>query len=310
MTKKRLILLLIPLLLFLSGCRTRTLPTASRPAGNPGTSEPAFPEPTDGPDLLTEDPEGVSRENPESRRREYDDNADADLLEEQPKTVQTQGEGEEGFSETPDGNRQVDTIREDADRTATRTVSAETAERLGISDDAPEAASAQLYFSVLLQERLDTLFECKRLNAYWETVGDHVTVFRTGPEHALILRAGLYDVSARLLEENLMVDDGWIGRKNPDLIVKIVSGAFEQQASTLLSRPGWESFQAVKEKRVILFSEEMFTTPCRQTAAVLQIACLAYPDLFSDLDLSAALQMLADQDGGNWPDPACLIPLR
>ena len=91
-----------------------------------------------------------------------------------------------------------------------------------VSPDADEADSALTYFTVLLQDRLESLFECQRLTVYWETEEDHVTVHKTSLEHRLILNAGAYDVSARLTEERLVVDAGWVARKNPDLIIRAV----------------------------------------------------------------------------------------
>ena len=91
------------------------------------------------------------------------------------------------------------------------------AEQKGVSEDAAEADSAMTFYSVLLQERTDSLFECQRMNVYWETKEDHRTVFKTSAEHQLMLKAGAYDVSARLMEPNLHVDDGWSVRKNPGL---------------------------------------------------------------------------------------------
>ena len=80
---------------------------------------------------------------------------------------------------------------------------------MGEDPDAEAADSALTYYTVLLQDRMGSLFECQRANVYWETAQDHVTVHKTSPEHALILQSGAYDVSSRLLPENLLVDDGW-----------------------------------------------------------------------------------------------------
>ena len=137
-------------------------------------------------------------------------------------------------------------------------------------------------------------------------------MFKTSLEHSLILSAGAYDVSARLLAENLRVDDGWIGRKNPGVIVKVVdksvlgagvSSAGKAQAveKALLARDGWEAMDAVRGGRVLLLSEELLTAPYLQLAAALAVAKTAQPALFSDVDMEKALAMLAEEAAGSVP---------
>lgn len=113
----------------------------------------------------------------------------------------------------------------DAALTATRTLPAEEAERLGVSESAPVAETAQRYYDALLQSRVQTLFECKKLNVYIETPNAFITVHKTSDEHALVLAAGGYDVAAKRAENDLTVDGGWVQRKNPDFIVKWVDAS-------------------------------------------------------------------------------------
>ena len=94
-------------------------------------------------------------------------------------------------------------VQEAAEETATQTVPAEEADQMGVDDEAEAADSSMTYFTVLLRDRLNSLFECKRINLYWEEAEDHVTIHKTSLAHRLILDAGAYDVSARLLPENL-----------------------------------------------------------------------------------------------------------
>jgi ABC-type Fe3+-hydroxamate transport system substrate-binding protein len=151
------------------------------------------------------------------------------------------------------------------------------------------------------------------MNVYWETPEDHLTVFKTSPEHALILEAGAYDVSARLLEGNLRVDDGWIGRKNPDIIVKAVSrkvlgtgvpssAAARKVYTELLAREGWSALGAVKNGRILLLSEERLEAPHLRLAAALMVARTASPDLFADVSIGDALAMLGEEAAGTAPD--------
>ena len=202
-------------------------------------------------------------------------------------------------------------MNEQAEETAVQTVAAETAEQMGVSDDADAADSALTYFTVLLQDRMGSLFECQRLNVYWETVQDHVTIHKSSPEHALILNAGCYDVSARLLPDNLLVDDGWVMRKNPGVIVKIVEdsvlngGSAKAVYDSLVNREGWAAIDAVKNSRVLLLSQEMLKAPYLQTAAMVIIAGTANPALFTDVNPDEMLQMLMEEATGTLPTGSC-----
>ncbi|MBR0464847.1 MAG: ABC transporter substrate-binding protein [Clostridia bacterium] len=314
-------LLLLLTALSLAGCRTRRVEGVGGASGQAeqgarAESVQAVSPSESWPEATAEsepDPSADTRENPAADRREYDENADVDVVEGTDRAVHGEGEGDGAPKPAGDGGVSASQLNGQAEQTATQTVPAEEAERMGVSEDADKADSAMTYYTVLLQDRLGTLFECKRLTAYWETAEDHVTVFKTSAEHELILGAGAYDVSARLLQENLRVDDGWIARKDPQLIVKAVSGdvlgrraesaaAASAVYEELLARPGWEDIDAVKNGRVLILSEEMLKTPHLRVAAMLAVAKTAYPDLFEDTDTDTALRMLAEEATGGPPE--------
>ena len=324
MKKLTMAALLLVLCLLLSGCRTRTRlsgPAMPDDAGEQASDSLAGSLPEDIPDG-EKDPDkqekngesrGQTKENPEASRKEYDENRPAEILPGTERTVHESGEGS-GFSgsgENPD--QSAAKLNPSAERSAVRTVAAGEAEQKGVSEEAEQADSAFSYYTVLLQDRMGSLFECKRMNVYWETPEDHLTVFKTSPEHALILEAGAYDVSARLLEGNLRVDDGWIGRKNPDIIVKAVSrkvlgtgvsssAAARKVYTELLAREGWSALGAVKNGRILLLSEELLEAPHLRLAAALMIARTASPDLFADVSIGDALAMLGEEAAGTAPD--------
>lgn len=316
------IVLLLALCLLLSGCRVRTgtggLPEnagvqAAESAGNSlrehESDTDAYPEEQE----KIEIPGGRTRESPEASRKEYDENRPAEILPGTERTVHGAGEGSGYSAAGESGDPEAAKLSETAERAATRTVAAEEAAQMGTDEDAEAADSAMTYFSVLLRERTGSLFECQRMNVYWETPEDHRTVFKTSAEHSMILDAGAYDVSARLLEDSLRVDDGWIGRKNPDVIVKAVnrrilgSGVASPDAarkllSTLLAREGWSAMSAVKNQRVVLLSEELLEAPHLRLAAMLIIAKTANPDIFTDVSIENALAMLGEEAAGVVPD--------
>jgi len=308
--------LLLALCVALSGCRTRTavVPEANPDSSLSGSLPAADSSADSDPDEQEKngEPGDRTRENPEASRKEYDESKPAEIVPGTDRTVYGSGEGE-GFSAPGEGaDRSVAKLNESAEKTATRIVAAGQADRMGVSEEAEEADSAMTYYSVLLRDRTDSLYECQRLYVYWETAEDHLTVFRTSPEHSLILGAGAYDVSARLLEGNLRVDDGWISRKNPDLVVKAVgshvlgTGVSSAEAagkvySGLLARDGWPALNAVRNNRVLLLSEELLAAPHLQLAAMLMIAKAANPDRLADVDIDRALAQLGEEATGSVP---------
>ena len=327
MMKKRTILpVLLLFCLLLSGCRTRIadggpadLNSQTGKAEETQESRPGFQadggteENRDaGEQEKNGDSGGQTRENPEASRKEYDETRPAEILPGTERTVHGGGEGDGASADGEDPENTAAKLKERAEQTATRTVPAEDAEQKGISEDAEAADSAMTYYTVLLETRTGSLFECQRLTVYWETAEDHVTIFKTSPEHSMILNAGAYDVSSRLLEENLRVDDGWIGRKNPGVIVKTVNrrilgtgvssaGTARKVYTELLSRPGWAETDAVRNRRVLLLSEELLETPYFRVAAMLMIARTANAVLFTDVDMDQALGMLAEESSGSIP---------
>ena len=320
--------LILCLVLTLSGCRIRTTggtPPAesSLPDSTSGTSAEDHPGDAETEKKSAEDGKedpaeaetagGRTRENPEAARKEYDENAPAEIVPGTNRLIHGEGEGEGAPLLSEEAQQAVSRLNSQAEETASQTVAAEEADRMGVDEDAEEADSAMTYFTVLLEDRLGSLYECQRTNIYWETEQDYVTVFKTSTEHGLILEAGAYDVSARLLEENLKVNDGWVVRKNPGVIVKIVdSGVLGNgTASTdaartvyqrLTAREDWKGIDAVKNGRVLLLSQELLEAPYLQTAAKVMIAKTAYESLFADVDPEKALRMLTEEAAGTVPE--------
>ena len=307
--------------LLLAGCRVRTTKTqpadsevhqeqaGGAQAGQAGDIEGSAMAPETETGDAAPDRDSKSRENPEASRREYDENAGAEIAAGTDRFLHTEGD-ENGLPQTGDGtDESANQLHSDAIKAAKITVPSESSDRMGVSPDAEEADSALRYYTVLLQDRLGTLFECKRMNIYWETAEDHRTIYRTSPEHRLILDSGCYDVSGRLTEERLLVDDGWVFRKNPEVIVKVADSqilgarvysaeAARQLQAELMSRTDWKGITAVREGRVLLLSGELLEAPYLRVAAMLIIAKTAYPDLFADTDLIQAFEALTEEATG------------
>lgn len=301
---------LLALLLTATGCRSRTsaAPRAS------GAQAPAAVADSDASadgqaEGLTENG-GETVENPLAEQAEYDEAARAELLENQSHAVSGEGEGGGLPVRQKDAESRALQLEPAAELAAVKTLPAEEAERLGVSESAPVAESAQRYYDALLQSRLRTLFECKKLNVYIETPAAFVTVYKTSAEHAIALAAGGYDVAAKRMENDLAVDGGWVQRKNPDFIVKFVdtSALNGGTLDALLAREGLRETAAAQNGRALLLSQALLNAPQLQTAAAVCLAKAMYPDLFDDIDAEQAVGQLADEAGvqadGLWFYPA------
>ncbi len=315
------ILLLCCILLALTvmtGCRTRTsgLRPEESPAVDNGTAarelsgeSEVWQAETDRKALPGEDGNKTA-DSPEASRKEFDENAAVEIVPGTERALNAEGEGEGKAQSDDEAGEKASRLNDEAEERAAQTVPAEEAEQMGVSEDADEAKSYYTYYTALLQDRMSSLFECQRLSVYWETAEDHLTVHKTSPEHELILNAGAYDVSARLLSENLRVDDGWIARKNPGVIVKAVdssilgSGVFSLDAARaeyrkILARSGFDKIDAVKSERVLLISEQLLEEPYLQTVVMLLIAKTANREVMADVSPSEALKALMEEATGS-----------
>ena len=253
-----------------------------------------------------------TKENPDASRKEYDGNAPAEIVPGTDRLLYGRGEGNGAGTASEDVQAAGSLLDDQAEEPAVQTTAGREAEDRGVSEDADKADSAMTYFTVLLEDRGRSLYECQRAGLYWETSADYVTVHKSSPEHALILKAGAYDVSARLLPENLRVNDGWVARKNPQVIVKvadssILGGAVRSDAAAkalcreLCLREGWPGIDAVRNHQVLILSQELLDEPYLQTAVMLMIAKTANPQLYADVDLQQALRMLTEEATGTIP---------
>lgn len=325
--KARLCAALLCALIGLSGCgiRARVLPDGAADArtGQGGSAQAGELTAQERPDAAAAeqsgeavpsgepDPNAPAGHDPDSERRAYDEFASAELTQGEDNRLFTAGEKPEAGTATSDSPADARAAREieAAALTATEVLTQQEAQRLGVSAEAPSADSVYQYYQTLLENAVGSLFECKRLYVYWETAEAYQTVFRTSPEHGVIVQAGGYDVAAKRMEDALTVDDGWIARKAPGCIVKCVdasvlgSGVRGTQAaraalSSLLARPGWEAMDAVKTQTVLLLSGELLETRWGRLAAALHVACVMYPEALSGVDPQEALRLLSREATG------------
>ena len=318
MKRTKILILLAALLLTLTGCRTRTTGSVPSPGesgpvteSEPGQAEQSeLPEDDPAEDGDT-DPESdaPTATDPDADRKTYAQDADAEIVPGADHALTQQGDG--GKTPEHDSNRAPGGAK-DSDggkKTATETVPADQAGQTGADQSGQTAETAQLYYQTLLEDRLSDLFECQRFYVYWETPEDYLTVHKSSDEHQIILKAGAYDASAKLQSDALTVDDGWIQRKNPGVIVKVVERSVlgsgvqstrqaEAACGALKAREGWSQIDAVQNGRVILLSEELLSGGAGKTGAEVLLAKAIYPALFGDTDGDEALRALTQEAYG------------
>ena len=319
MKNTKLLLLTAALLLTLTGCRTRTtvpvdpIPdengeTAEDQLGQAEQVEDAEDDPAEDGDTNPES-DAPSATDPDSGRKTYAQDADAEIVPGADHALTQQGDGgktpEHNSSGDPGGAKDSD----GGEKAATETVPADQAGQTGAGQSGQTAETAQLYYQTLLEDRLSDLFECQRFYVYWETAEDYRTVHKSSDEHQIILKAGAYDASAKLQSDALTVDDGWIQRKNPGVIVKVVERSVlgsgvqstrqaEAVCGALKAREGWSQIDAVQNGRVILLSQELLSGGAGKTGAEVLLAKAIYPALFGDTDGDEALRALTQEASG------------
>ena len=319
MKRTKILLLLAVLLLTLTGCRTRTTGPVPPPPDESGQTTENNPEQTAQPEHSEGDPtEDADAEaesdtptatDPDADRKTYAQDADAEIVPGADHALTQQGDGgktpEHDSNGAPGGAKDSDGGK----KTAKETVPADQAGQTGADQSGQTAETAQLYYQTLLDDRLSDLFECQRFYVYWETPEDYRTVHKSSDEHQIILKAGAYDASAKLQSDALTVDDGWIQRKNPGVIVKVVESSVlgsgvqstrqaEAVCGALKAREGWSQIDAVQNGRVILLSQELLSGGAGKTGAEVLLAKAIYPALFGDTDGDEALRALTQEAYG------------
>ena len=299
MKNAKLLLLTVVLLLTLTGCRTRTtVPVDPIPDENGETAEDQLGQTDRAEEAESDsaaeedvrpDADAPTATDPDSDRKTYAEDADAEIVPGADQALTQQGDGGKTPEHDANGGTTGAKDATTGELTATETVPADQAENTGADESG--------------------LFECQRFYIYWETAEDYHTVHKSSDEHQIISNAGAYDVSAKLQNDALIVDDGWIQRKDPGVIVKVVersvlgSGVSStRQAETvcgaLKAREGWSGLDAVRNGRVILLSEELLSGQARRTGAAFLLAKAMYPSLFSDTDGGEALRALTQEAYG------------
>jgi len=297
--------------LSLCGCgmRQRVLETEAIPPAavqEPEAEVPPVPEEPDQSVPSTDDPDSEIREYADDASGVIAEDAEvliaADIPQQQEAAAVPEGPAPEPAPAAPAA---AETADPEAQLSVTVTVPSDDAEKKGAADNENTAESAMQYYTALLDSRLGELFECQRFYIYWEGPEELCTVHKSSVEHKVILLAGAYDSSAKLAEDALHVDEGWVCRKDPGAIVKCIPDSEFASArpglEAIASREGFASIDAVKKGRLIAIPESLMQSAAGQTAAAVYIACFLYPSLFSDVDPGEAAGTLLSEAGRTVP---------
>jgi iron complex transport system substrate-binding protein len=109
--------------------------------------------------------------------------------------------------------------------------------------------------------------------------------------HKAIAQAGGINIAAGQPIHTPVVSSEWVVQQNPDIIVNRISGdatlaEMERAYQDIISRPGWENINAVKNNRVYIIKSDVFLT-LRYPVGLLYYAKWFHPDLFADIDPEA-----------------------
>lgn len=141
--------------------------------------------------------------------------------------------------------------------------------------------------------------------AYYEGYSDYKSVGKNSGGDELMKLANVKSLTADQSVEYPQVSDEWVLQQNPQIIIKLVSDTknilgesvtdnskAKELYTSIAARPGWDKVDAIADKKVILLSSRIGTSPLGTAIAPLFIAKTAYPDKFKDVDPQAKLAEL------------------
>ncbi len=162
-------------------------------------------------------------------------------------------------------------------------------------------------YADFLKDGVGSLYPCQVCYIYVEGEEDYRTFSRGSEEHQLVMQSGCYNIAEKL-GTNTLIDDRWIIKKNPELIVKFVSAdvlgnkaentdAAKKICSAIRTRSGWDTTRAVINGQILILSKELLDSDKGKLVAKLYIASTLYPSLFSSLNLNTMCHELLGDSG-------------
>ena len=142
-------------------------------------------------------------------------------------------------------------------------------------------------------------------SVYYEGYSDYKSVGKGSGGDELMTLANVKSLTGDQSTEYPQISDEWILQQNPQMIVKLVSdtkkilgpditddAAVKDLYAKIAARPGWDKVNAIANKKVLVLSSRIGTSPLGSAIAPLFIAKTAYPDKFKDVDPQAKLAEL------------------
>ena len=131
---------------------------------------------------------------------------------------------------------------------------------------------------------------------YFEMYTDYTVAAAGSGAHELVASAGGKNIAEEVSSSSVKVSPEWVVSRQPEYIFKVVSSTnptnLKDMVTTLKTRPGWDSIDAVRKDRVYAFKNDIVYGP-RAYIGLVYTAQLLHPDEFRDLH---PRQMLADYD--------------
>ena len=147
----------------------------------------------------------------------------------------------------------------------------------------------------LIKERVEDLTDEQKPRVYWDGYKDYQTIGSTSPNHDNIIMCGGINIFADLPTSYPTIDSEAVIERNPQVILKWVSitrcpigydvtntGPLEELRQDVMSRPGWDHTDAVKNGQVYLLSSRTVST--HSCVLLSYMAKWFHPELFEDID--------------------------
>ena len=168
---------------------------------------------------------------------------------------------------------------------------------LGNEDTAKEFNSFVKKYSDIISERIGSLSDEEKAKVYFEGYSDYKTVGKSSAGQELLNVAGVKNIAENEEGDYPKISDEWIIEKNPDVVIKIVSGSngilgdkitdttkVKEVYSNLLGRTGWDTLDSVKNKNVYILDNSTTLSAQGLIVGALEIAKICYPDKFEDIN--------------------------
>lgn len=164
------------------------------------------------------------------------------------------------------------------------------------------AAEISGYYETIL-ERTETIPDEKRPSVYFMSMGHFDwTGNRDSTGHIRIAESGGRNIAAELQTKVPHVDMEWVIEENPEVIIYSMTREqykdttptieeMEAKRKEIISLPGFESIDAVKNERVYITDIKM-SSGLSELAVMLYYARWIHPDLFQDIEPRAVHEYL------------------